>query len=1197
MARCPNINSREWKFAVDKLGEDEAWALFAANDRNVPNEEVVQMYLLDNRLKQFLGTNGIKIQAYNDMLTRFGGDVKAAADVVNQAILTADGKVETTVLAEETAHFAIEMLGDDNAIVKRMMNTIEQFPEYNNVVDDYSKTYNNDETKLKKEAVGKVLAKYILQRSEDPISPSRKNLLQRIWDAAMRVFKRINPAQFKNSVEDIYKQTAEDIIKNDLKEADIDNLKESKIDVLFSKNADRALSREEKILDNIISTEVKRLKIFYSRANEKFSEKEKNLIKDLSNDLENHQATRGILKYLKNAKSEFNKIDERLIELKNEVKDIDSANLMPVIKSYRDMRNYIKAFEPILSELEAEISADDQLNAQAKAKYKKFLRELSGTVKDANNDYYEAGIPLVTKFLSPFIGNRGAVPFGKKKGESFDISEALQTSKGDISFMDRMLQSMADSKDDILGLIDIAVKKSKFEADRATLDISKDILQAKIDLEKAGFKSDEFMYETDAKGKKTGYYINKHNLGEFEAERKAFFDKMGEKPADTRAAKAWDKQVAEWFSKNTVKDEESFRGYSPSDKYLNPKYKELSNAQLEYHKKFIDTLFQLKKRIPMKYRDPNKVIMLRKNTVERLKGAAKKNGIKGIKELVAEGFIRKEDEDQFGQSFKITNFDGKEASFLPIYYHNEIKDTDDISTDTVFTLSSYASMANDFGEMNKIVDALELAKDVVGNRRSEIIEGGKAKKESFTTIAGKFSKSISKKGDETNTYKRLEDYYNMVVYGKIKKEEGTINVFGTEIDKAKTLDLLGRYTSINSLALNVYAGVANINLGKAMLRTEAFAQEHVKYKDLLSADKIYGKELMDPTNGVVTNLGKRNSTNKLDLWQEHFDVMQDQRTNIRSLDTKSKTRFGQSFKLGSLFFINKCGEHYIQNRMSLALANRIKLKDASGKDINLWEAYEVKGNKLKLKEGITKEDGSKWTKDDEFKFRNKTSFVNNRLHGIYNDIDKSAIQQYALGRLGIMYRKYLVPGINRRFQELKFNYQGDVWTEGYYRTTGRFMKGLISDMKQMQFNIVTHWNELTDVEKANMRRTMADVAYLIGTATLAAILTNISGDEDDDWHLNMMAYQTNRLFTEIGALTPSPLLISEGFRIVKSPMAAVTTLQDIVNFMEFWNWTDTIEHGKYKGQSKFYRSGLKLVKPLKGLEDLANPEQKLKFFN
>ena len=40
----------------------------------------------------------------------------------------------------------------------------------------------------------------------------------------------------------------------------------------------------------------------------------------------------------------------------------------------------------------------------------------------------------------------------------------------------------------------------------------------------------------------------------------------------------------------------------------------------------------------------------------------------------------------------------------------------DLSTDIVSTLTAYAAMANDFNEMNKVIDVLELGRDMLKER-------------------------------------------------------------------------------------------------------------------------------------------------------------------------------------------------------------------------------------------------------------------------------------------------------------------------------------------------------------------------------------------------------------------------------------------------------------------------------------------------
>jgi hypothetical protein len=97
--------------------------------------------------------------------------------------------------------------------------------------------------------------------------------------------------------------------------------------------------------------------------------------------------------------------------------------------------------------------------------------------------------------------------------------------------------------------------------------------------------------------------------------------------------------------------------------------------------------------------------------------------------------------------------------------------------------------------------------------------------------------------------------------------------------------------------------------------------------------------------------------------------------------------------------MNNAGEHWMQNRTSLALANTYKMKSPQGKIVSLWDAMEVvyldnnkkTGAKLQIKEGYTKEDGSAFTNDDIIKFSRKNAAINQRMHGIYNKADRSAV--------------------------------------------------------------------------------------------------------------------------------------------------------------------------------------------------------------
>ena len=278
----------------------------------------------------------------------------------------------------------------------------------------------------------------------------------------------------------------------------------------------------------------------------------------------------------------------------------------------------------------------------------------------------------------------------------------------------------------------------------------------------------------------------------------------------------------------------------------------------------------------------------------------------------------------------------------------------------------------------------------------------------------------------------------------------------------------------------------------------------------------------------------------------------------------------------------------MQTRTSLALADAYKMKSPEGKIVSLWDAMEVvpidinnkkAGARLQLKQGYTKADGSAFTQDDIIKFSRKSAAINQRMHGIYNKADRNAIQRLAVGRMAIMFRKWIKPSLNRRFKSATYNYDLQSWTEGYYNTNGRFMLQLARDLRETQFNIVARWNELTSTEKANIKRAITEVSHFLAIAMVIGLI-EWSDDKDRPWLVRMAEYQARRLYTELGALIPGKPMISEGLKILKSPAAGVNTVENILNLVgllnpmnyEVFAGEDAIlQSGRYKGESKAYR--------------------------
>jgi hypothetical protein len=1218
---------------------------------------------LNDKLINFLSEFGISVEHLNSLKKRTGVDAVGAADIVNKLILISKGKEDISTLPEETAHFAIELLGENHPLVKRMMDVVIGTPIYEQVVADYSAEYNNDEAKLRKEAAGKMLAEAIIKKNDTSVDGGIFKTLTALWNNFLDFFKGANEKKLNDEVADVFGEVADKIFQKELSDFDTANL--NKNEIFYQKDSDgKTLDPTIKVFKDSILKQIevtkKRLAIFAGSGREKFIDKERALLTSLEKAYEDGKYLEGVSGFIENVSEEMLQTlgsqlkTGKLEALRAKLESGEDMDINEVAGQLRRMQNFFGAYKPILEglkvELDNKLMTDKEVDKDTRINMlnmKKSIDKLLANTKTIEDNYYNLGIPLVAKVFKEFAGDRGLDKNGNPI--EIDIEGALRVAKKDINILNRLFNSMAETDDVILMLTDKMVKFSKQKARLKVNEIKQDLLQAQKDLEAAGYPDTDWMYEK-IDGKFTGNLIGPLDYSLYENNLKKFFEKLGPRPEEgTEELKEWRREAGAWLQRHTqpvpdaseiieqkkkeLSDSEYKRWISKNYKtfihpqqgrieifkgelsrpnpaiYKNSEFGNLTEAQKKFYNKIRAIKDEADVLLPSKFRHKNRAPQIRKDWLERVKSG--QSFVNVLKEGARESTERLVDDDDFGTK-EFTDEQGRPVNFLPVYYtqklgrwtdkdgktisYTEAQDTDgaifketvdkDLSTNIVDTMLMYTNMAHNFGGLDKVINILEMSKDIVEKREVTKTDADGNPITSIFNNAAKNLKNITTPGAQSTSYIRLTEYYDMIVFGKFKEEEGKI--FGTRLDQAKTLDTFGRYVAINNLAFNVFSGIANITFGGAMIRQEAVASQFIDNKDLLWADKTYASELP----GVLGEIGARQSKTKLSLWMDMTDVLQDHDHQLRDIDSGRKTRVGKLFKGSSLYFINHAGEHMMQSRMSLALANRIKLKDSSGKEINLYDAYEIKGNNLKLKPGLTKLDGSEFTNDDLVGFVNRTNFVNKRLHGIYNDIDKSVIQKWALGRMALMFRKFIVPGANRRFEKMKYNEEGEAWTEGYYRTSFKFIKNLIGDLKAQQFTLVSRFKELNDTEKANLMRTATEAAYMIAAAVLANVLTGLADDDDDNWMLAMSAYQANRLYTELRFYS-SP---SEGLKILKSPAAGVNTLQDFLQFLEVWTWNEEITRGRYKGITKFQRGALKIVPTYKTIHKAFTPEEELVFF-
>lgn len=93
---------------------------------------------------------------------------------------------------------------------------------------------------------------------------------------------------------------------------------------------------------------------------------------------------------------------------------------------------------------------------------------------------------------------------------------------------------------------------------------------------------------------------------------------------------------------------------------------------------------------------------------------------------------------------------------------------------------------------------------------------------------------------------------------------------------------------------------------------------------------------------------------------------------------------------------------------------------------------------MKLKDALRiKANELVYNTDDEAEFMAKCRNINNRLHGIYNNMDKTAFQQNFFGNLVMSMRGYALGMINRRIANSSFNLSQNKVTEGNLNTLAK----------------------------------------------------------------------------------------------------------------------------------------------------------------
>jgi hypothetical protein len=1087
------------------------WKSESTQTEDAPKKE--RDIQLEAKLKDILTNVGIKVQAYDTLVYKLGVDAAGAADILNRIVYISD-KAGYETLPEEVAHFFIEGLGDSNPLVKRLMDNISEHPVYKEVLEEYKDVYDTDE-QFRKEAIGKLLGKYIVQEYKNTeggltIWQKFRGTLDLILDRIMKMFSKLKgDNQIEKSVEEIYGDMAEQVLKGN-------------ISVSNTPNIYYQVKGQLKTLDVAIKEKLKAINTrldYYERAvgddARESSERVRQFVADtreklkIIDELKETSLDEAYVKLLDTALDDLKSVSERV---NDRMSSIATSRALSFVDAYKGLSD-IKTDNEVIKKSAADV---DLLRKEIKDKLLTITQER-----------------LLEKFEIPIDPNK--------------TLEELLIPESDISWDQRWLGALANSNDPLLAHIDKLYKREVLDyTTEKFLDFEQqhDKLLAKVD--KADMK---YLFNKDT-GKFTERYINEYYELLWET------NKLAKENPDSH------KQIwRSFFEANHYPSHRDENGNwvkgGPLPQWEDPNYDIIqSKPSLKAYYDFViknkhiaDNMMGMSRYKSYKYRLPH----FKADFTESIAKNGLVKAITGIGSRFKDLLVYDRDTSQV-----ILDEKGEEVKSI---IRPGTGSGNNQSFDIPYVIKAYIGGALAYKAKRDIQGTIELAKTYAQARELPRVNWkGKVIDQSgdFTNIDGASSLA----------YQRFTDWYNMIYIGETEKDEGAYKILGKNISKQKLAKAFGRYNALTSLTLNLFSGVANVVYGGAMQVIESAGGEFYSAKDYGWATKTYASSAL---------------SRKMDLMLDYFRVLQD--TSEYGKKTKG------FHKLLNPFMFNQAGEHMLQTRLFLAIAHNYKLRDSSGKEYNLWDAYDEVDGKLKLKEGI------ELNSRDRSDFISKVSGINQRLHGRYTTEDQAALNKYALGYLAMQYRKWIHPGFEARFRAPYYDQRLNQVVKGRYRSYVDFFSG-IKEMK----SLVRGWSNLSPHDKANMKRNIAELVYFTGTLLLLSALRSMAEDDEDldeSKSFNFFMYQIDRFSTEVKFFNIG-IFTGDLTKLIRTPAASISTIENMGRLLN-----DTIrypfrdeEENMVRGKeySKVQRDSEKLLPLIKEIRRWSNVEDQANYF-
>lgn len=257
--------------AVDTEAPSEDDVFYQSVDSASEKKEVDKK--LRDKIVRFLEKIGVSIQSVDEVRDANGNklNVAAAASMLNKIVKVVNGYENLDTLPEEAAHFFVEMLGEGHPLYMEMYKRINNYKIYAETLNAYKNfaAYKNPDgtiniDKIKKEAIGKLIAKHIINQNAGNETEARieeaVTWWQKLWNFVKSIFFRsqINP----------FDEAATKILSENVSDLSDDNIEKKEDEEYYSLTDSVFLLRDDQdriTLDNSIDPRTGQKRHIYFR--------------------------------------------------------------------------------------------------------------------------------------------------------------------------------------------------------------------------------------------------------------------------------------------------------------------------------------------------------------------------------------------------------------------------------------------------------------------------------------------------------------------------------------------------------------------------------------------------------------------------------------------------------------------------------------------------------------------------------------------------------------------------------------------------------------------------------------------------------------------------------------------------------------------------------------------------------------------